>query len=347
MGNDHRYCRQCGYSLYGLTESRCPECGKGFDPADPKTYRHAPKHGPLWLWLRRIGVALAAAFLLVSIAFLWLYRDWHQDNAFVRKFSARHDAHENGHEFVASIGPTWLHRALGKWNYLLDRGISFSDSEIPFTQDELDTIFRSPHLRDVSINGAYCVTDNTMKKMGKCRSLNFFMIDNAGGVTNEGMQAIAGLTALRWFQINNGQYISSLAAVRAMSQLAEITACDNSIDDDGIAVVGTLPNLKSLAINHSKLTDAGFVHIAKAKKLESLCCGGTPVTDAGLAQLTALPNLAYLYIPDAHLTPACLSSLKSLKHLYCVFLPANLNRQEFIDELFATFPKIQLHIVAD
>jgi predicted amidophosphoribosyltransferase len=26
-------CRMCGYSLRGLTQPRCPECGEPFDPA--------------------------------------------------------------------------------------------------------------------------------------------------------------------------------------------------------------------------------------------------------------------------------------------------------------------------
>ncbi len=31
------FCRQCDYSLYGLSENRCPECGTAFDPADAST----------------------------------------------------------------------------------------------------------------------------------------------------------------------------------------------------------------------------------------------------------------------------------------------------------------------
>jgi len=31
-------CLGCGYSLRGLTEPRCPECGRPFDPADPTTF---------------------------------------------------------------------------------------------------------------------------------------------------------------------------------------------------------------------------------------------------------------------------------------------------------------------
>jgi hypothetical protein len=30
-------CLRCGYWLRGLTERRCPECGKRFDPRDPRT----------------------------------------------------------------------------------------------------------------------------------------------------------------------------------------------------------------------------------------------------------------------------------------------------------------------
>ena len=31
-------CLDCHYSLKGLTEHRCPECGRAFDPNDSKTY---------------------------------------------------------------------------------------------------------------------------------------------------------------------------------------------------------------------------------------------------------------------------------------------------------------------
>lgn len=32
------YCRQCDYNLHGLSEQRCPECGRTFDPSDPNTF---------------------------------------------------------------------------------------------------------------------------------------------------------------------------------------------------------------------------------------------------------------------------------------------------------------------
>lgn len=36
------HCLKCGYSLTGLTEPRCPECGREFDPLDPRSFQIGP-----------------------------------------------------------------------------------------------------------------------------------------------------------------------------------------------------------------------------------------------------------------------------------------------------------------
>ncbi len=40
--SEPKRCLGCGYILDGLPEPRCPECGRGFDPADPHSY--GPAH---------------------------------------------------------------------------------------------------------------------------------------------------------------------------------------------------------------------------------------------------------------------------------------------------------------
>lgn len=37
-GRPRRYCLGCGYYLDGLPRTRCPECGREFNPDDRKTY---------------------------------------------------------------------------------------------------------------------------------------------------------------------------------------------------------------------------------------------------------------------------------------------------------------------
>jgi len=36
-------CSSCGYALRGLPSPVCPECGRGFDPADPSTFDSDPR----------------------------------------------------------------------------------------------------------------------------------------------------------------------------------------------------------------------------------------------------------------------------------------------------------------
>lgn len=37
------FCLGCGYELNGLHESKCPECGRRFDPVDSATFADRPR----------------------------------------------------------------------------------------------------------------------------------------------------------------------------------------------------------------------------------------------------------------------------------------------------------------
>src|SRR5687767_11346256 len=69
-------CRSCGYSLAGLPETRCPECGGAFDPTDPRTYSQGT-----WtsrardVWVRYKKPALAVGRLGVCVLASWLLYD--------------------------------------------------------------------------------------------------------------------------------------------------------------------------------------------------------------------------------------------------------------------------------
>ncbi len=65
------HCLDCGYDLRHLTEPRCPECGRPFDPGDESTF-HVP-------FSRMSHLALIGLFLFTVVGWgillpllLWL-----------------------------------------------------------------------------------------------------------------------------------------------------------------------------------------------------------------------------------------------------------------------------------
>ena len=64
------YCLGCGYCLEGLSEDRCPECGRSFEPNGPGTFALEPTLG---LW-RRPGVGLLV-FSLLGLGLLVIGRE--------------------------------------------------------------------------------------------------------------------------------------------------------------------------------------------------------------------------------------------------------------------------------
>jgi hypothetical protein len=64
-------CKTCHYSLEGLTEHRCPECGIAFDPNDPSTFGidRRRQHKVRLLWVALAFLAYMALLFLVMIVF--------------------------------------------------------------------------------------------------------------------------------------------------------------------------------------------------------------------------------------------------------------------------------------
>ena len=61
-------CLQCGYTLYGLSGGICPECGRNFDPADPKTVDTVRRTRYRLRRLRRRLAVVAIAVLVALFA---------------------------------------------------------------------------------------------------------------------------------------------------------------------------------------------------------------------------------------------------------------------------------------
>lgn len=59
-------CLSCHYDLTNLTEHRCPECGRQFDPDDPSSFLAAKKY-KIKTWNLIIVVALLALMARTAI----------------------------------------------------------------------------------------------------------------------------------------------------------------------------------------------------------------------------------------------------------------------------------------
>jgi hypothetical protein len=55
-------CKTCHYSLENLTEHRCPECGRAFDPGDSRTFEAGPRR---LSWLRTIQSLMVLFFVAI------------------------------------------------------------------------------------------------------------------------------------------------------------------------------------------------------------------------------------------------------------------------------------------
>jgi hypothetical protein len=75
---DRAFCLGCGYALRGLVETRCPECGRAFDPRDLRTMRvpgivirPPPKPFPFAPGIILWAAPTAALSAIGMIAALW------------------------------------------------------------------------------------------------------------------------------------------------------------------------------------------------------------------------------------------------------------------------------------
>ena len=73
---DQMRCRSCAYDLQELSEKRCPECGRAFDPADSGTYLTRPYPDQRLFILAVCGFAGAAVGPVAALVSRAGWLDW-------------------------------------------------------------------------------------------------------------------------------------------------------------------------------------------------------------------------------------------------------------------------------
>lgn len=69
-------CLGCGYTLTGLPEPRCPECGRFFDPASPSTFTYKPPLVRWRYWVPGFMLALGGGLALYAFAAVFAGFSW-------------------------------------------------------------------------------------------------------------------------------------------------------------------------------------------------------------------------------------------------------------------------------
>ena len=70
---------------------------------------------------------------------------------------------------------------------------------------------------------------------------------------------------------------------------------DHTLQNNDLACLGELPQLRSLTLSSWKISDCGMKHLAQLHELRDLYVGNTEVSDSGLIHLRGLDKLQSLY----------------------------------------------------
>jgi hypothetical protein len=123
------------------------------------------------------------------------------------------------------------------------------------------------------------------------------------------------------------------------ADISSIRILTDGVDNDTVAVIATLPQLRQLVLVADAMDDQGFLRLAAAAHLEELDITSATVTDAGLAQVATLRGLSRLRIAAPKITDAGLIPLEDLPGLTSVHLISTDVTREGVERLRAALPQ--------
>jgi hypothetical protein len=280
-----RYCRKCGYALRGLTTPRCPECGRGFDLANPRTTRRRP----LRRWLRhvrRAGFTLLAFMLLLAAMWGWLYWGWRAEQQALAELKPGYA------QTMEPRLPQWLDKEgnpyakrlrdyTGSSGFILNRTIYL---KIEGPTPGITSLNQLRHLEVLYLLGTQV---NDLSALGDLKELRCLEI--MGGDLSS-LSVLGGLTKLSDLELGYLPKLKDYSELSKMTGLWKLVLSDTSISD--LSPLIGLTNLQYLDIGRTKVTD--LRPLAGLTKLENLSISGTLVRD--LSPLYLLKSLRYLMV---------------------------------------------------
>ncbi len=224
------FCRGCGYALIGLPGNRCPECGRDFDPGNPKTFLAHPRQS---VRRRLVKIVLVLVCLTLPLDGYIGYLAWQVD----QETKAIQILGANGGSVNAyyDIMPSWL------------------EGVVP---DRAAWLWK--RAKDVDIDRYSRNVAQSLEAVAKLKSLRIFVVDNPTGKAIN-LANLKGLTALEWLALgDNSVTDAGLEQIKGLTALQTLGIASSHVTDAGLAQLKGLTALQDLAIVSPNMTDAGL-----------------------------------------------------------------------------------------
>jgi len=321
------YCRRCSYDLRHFVEPRCPECGRAFDPADPRSYRRRPSR--MNAVVLRISLALLAIALLAMGGSYYWFHLWRQEEiaTYQREFAAIQKIKSAGDitaDYVTDA-PDWLARHLGYPQYLRRvttvKIVQYSKAS---GETKLAMLHDLPRLEKLSIqttDGA-ALSDRAvqdLRALTGLRSLTLHSLSIAperlhrlklgemkrleelaifGYVHDAGLAELSNLHSLKRLTLFDSKITSKgiNAHLSGLTQLEEIDLTKNLELDDSISHwLGMQTNLRKVALSNTMVANSSMSELSNLLYLRELDVSvGTLINDACISDLITMPSLQVL-----------------------------------------------------
>ena len=221
------FCKRCRYNLKLIASRACPECGRAFDPENPRTYR---KRVGMPKFVRRLGkvaVGLLVVGLIALAVIEWRYQQELAAAEVMEQAGGQVEWSDDAHQWAEGI--PFLHERL---QHVVVLGLT--DNQLPTLPPEIGELTKLEWLN--LFNNQLTTLPPVLWKLTKLEGLHL-----AYNQLTTLPPEIGKLTELKWLWLEG-----------------------NPITDADLEHLKSLKNLETLDLSETKVTKEGVAALKQA-----------------------------------------------------------------------------------